>query len=317
MHRLARTIVLQLAVLSPLAPGCKVMDLKEKLPLGQKEEADIAEPQKLVSLWADTIFTQPGRSATRGLGGRLYFYDEKNDPVPVEGQLAVYAFDDSQQESANRAPDRKYVFTPEQLAGHFSPSEFGASYSVWVPWDAAGGVRKDVSLIPVFTTSSGRVVVGEHTKHVLPGTAPPREQDPPPWLASPIRRAPTGSVRPVGYDQPRSEPAEKAMVARPGSPGSFQRHPPRHAHREQSLPRVSRDATSLYVPNRPDCVRNISGEDRTWNRSKFGLALLAVGHMDVSHGARMTQAGGGSRSRRGATRATAPAALSMAKSEGR
>ena len=46
-------------------------------------------------MWSDAVYTQPGLPPTRGFGGRLYFYDAHDQPVKVEGQLVVYAYDDS------------------------------------------------------------------------------------------------------------------------------------------------------------------------------------------------------------------------------
>ena len=55
------------------------------------------------------------------------------------GTLVVYAFDETNRDANNARPDRKYVFTPEQLPLHYSKSKVGHSYSVWLPWDEVGG----------------------------------------------------------------------------------------------------------------------------------------------------------------------------------
>jgi hypothetical protein len=127
-------------------------------------------PQKLVALWSHTVLNSPGRPATRGLAGRIYFYDATQQPVPVTGQLVVYAYNDTvPQEDNFRTPDRKFVFSKEEFLKHYSESEFGASYSVWLPWDAVGGDHVELSIVPVLTTESGQAIMGEHSKHVLPG----------------------------------------------------------------------------------------------------------------------------------------------------
>jgi hypothetical protein len=141
-------------------------------------ESDYGTPVRLAVIWTPAVLNTPGQPPTRGFGGRLYFYDAKNQPIAVEGQLVVYAYDDSQQDSpprsmagpmASRAPDRKYAFTPEQFTTHFSPTDLGASYSVWVPWDAVGQPQADISLVPIFTATSGQLVVGQASKNLLPG----------------------------------------------------------------------------------------------------------------------------------------------------
>lgn len=130
----------------------------------------INPPQKLVALWSHTVLNSPGRPATRGLAGRIYFYDATQRPVPVTGQLVVYAYNDTvPHEDDFRTPDRKFVFSKDEFLKHYSESEFGASYSVWLPWDAVGGEHIELSIVPVLTTESGQAIMGEHSKHVLPG----------------------------------------------------------------------------------------------------------------------------------------------------
>lgn len=131
-------------------------------------ESKNGAPQRMVVLWADDVIGQLGKPPTRGFGARIYFYNAEDKPIPVEGQLVIYGYDDSNaQQGAQRAPDRKFVFTPEQFTQHFSESQIGASYSIWVPWDAIDGPRRDISLVPVFTSTSGKIVVGPQTVNML------------------------------------------------------------------------------------------------------------------------------------------------------
>ena len=130
-------------------------------------------PTRVVALWAPAMYNQPGKPPTRGFGGRLYFYNAKDQPVPIEGQLVVYGFNDSVPRGDSRKPDRKFVFTSHQLAAHFSPADLGASYSIWIPWDPVGGPQLEVSLLPVFTAATGQLVMGEQSRNLLPGTTTP------------------------------------------------------------------------------------------------------------------------------------------------
>jgi len=132
-------------------------------------ESQFARPTRLAVIWSPAVLNTPGQTPTRGFGGRLYFYDAANNAVPVEGQLVVYAYDDSKRNGDGKTPDRKYAFTPEQFTEHYSPTELGASYSVWVPWDQVGCDQAEISLVPVFTASSGQLVVGQQSRNLLPG----------------------------------------------------------------------------------------------------------------------------------------------------
>ena len=136
----------------------------DKLAITSKDEkvkeSAYQAPARLIAIWSEAMYTQPGQRPTRGFGGRLYFYNAKDQTVPVEGQLVVYAYDDSQDGRPSQTPSRKFAFTPEQFTQHYSATELGASYSIWIPWDQVGGEEKQVSLFPVFVDKSGKMVRG-------------------------------------------------------------------------------------------------------------------------------------------------------------
>lgn len=132
-------------------------------------------PVKVASTWTPDVLIQTGRTPTRGFGGRLFFFDEKTKAVPVEGTLTVHGFETGKDGKDSKI--KPFKFTPEQFTKHYSQSDFGASYSIWIPWDAAGGEEKRISLVATFQTTSGKIVQGSPTTVILPGTKP--EQDAP------------------------------------------------------------------------------------------------------------------------------------------
>ena len=138
--------------------------------LFKKKEYQI--PQSLNVTWSHDIMTLPGKPPTRGFGGRFYFYNEKTQTIPVDGDLLVYGFDDTFKQKGTEdlsQADKRFRFTAEQLTTHFSQGELGASYSVWIPWDAAYGSHKKIMLIPTFMTKDGRTVRGAPANLNLPG----------------------------------------------------------------------------------------------------------------------------------------------------
>ena len=137
-------------------------------------------PQSINVTWTYDIYTKEGKPPTRGFGGRLYFYNEKSQAIPVEGELTVYGFDDTERShdgASIESADKRFRFTPEQFTTHFSESELGASYSIWIPWDAAPGMQKKIMLIPTFKTKDGPVIRGNAATVLLPGMTP--QQDSP------------------------------------------------------------------------------------------------------------------------------------------
>lgn len=147
---------------SPLSANDKSDEKKD-------EEEGYGTPEKIAVIWTDSVYTAPGAQPTRGFGGRFYFYDGNGEAIRVKGELAVFGFDDTTDDSQSKVPQRKFVYAPDQLQAHESMTDLGTSYSFWIPWDAVGGERKAISLIPILRTMDGRIVRGEQTINVLPG----------------------------------------------------------------------------------------------------------------------------------------------------
>lgn len=138
------------------------------------KESKYQQPTRMVVLWSPAIQNGPNvEKAQRGFGGRIYFYNKADQAVPVEGQLIVYGYNDTSPQQRHVKPDKKFTFTPQQFTAHYSPTELGASYSVWVGWDDVGGPQAEVSLVPIFTSASGHIVVGQTSRNVLPGPNTP------------------------------------------------------------------------------------------------------------------------------------------------
>ncbi len=164
--------------------GCKsegVSWTKAKDPFAKKDankvvEPKLAVPERMVVIWKDAVYEHPAMEATRGIGGRVYFYDGEDNPIKVDGEIVVYGFDDTSGGGKAEA-DKKFVFKQESLAGHYNATALGPSYSIWLPWDKKGSKELSVSLIPVFRDASGKVVRSGQTVCVLPGPETEKRKD--------------------------------------------------------------------------------------------------------------------------------------------
>ncbi len=137
-----------------------------------EKEPEFVSPNKVIPVWSDTVLHQAGKSGTRGCGGRIVFYSgDGKRAVRVDGSLVVYAWDDSKPQK-DRQPDRKFVFPKEDFQKHYSGSTIGDSYSFWLPWDAAGGERKELTLVARFVSRDGAEVTSSPAKVILPGAVP-------------------------------------------------------------------------------------------------------------------------------------------------
>lgn len=174
-----RSIALLTLISLTISSGCASLTSKSDGTTKKKDKSwfsftkkEYQVPQSMNVTWAHDVYTIPGKTPTRGFGGRFYFYNEKSQAIPVDGELMVYGFDDTygtaEYDNLNTATKR-FKFTSEQLTNHFDEGQLGASYSVWIPWDAAPGDQKKIMLIPTFVAKDGRLVRGSAATLLLPG----------------------------------------------------------------------------------------------------------------------------------------------------
>lgn len=175
MPRMARTTRLLCGLLAAsLLVGCAPLKVPKTLKLpGQNEKPQA--PTRMTALWTDTVLVEAG---VVGFGGRVMFYGREGDePIMVDGELTVYAYDESEDAQADAVPARKYVFRTEDLEKHYSKSTLGHSYSFWLPWAPVGGPQRQMSLIARFkATGGGGVVMSEMSRHFLPGSVEPTRE---------------------------------------------------------------------------------------------------------------------------------------------
>ncbi|MEM9657461.1 MAG: hypothetical protein AAF961_03785, partial [Planctomycetota bacterium] len=145
-------------------------DVRKALGWQSDEPPPPEIPNRLVATWTHTVQHRPGQTPVRGFGGRIVFFGAKDqEPVRVDGQLVVYAFDEQDRESYETRPTKRFIYPAEQFVRHESQSKIGPSYSVWIPWDKVGGDQKNISLITRFEPRGGPLILGEQTRHLLPG----------------------------------------------------------------------------------------------------------------------------------------------------
>ncbi|MBN1588102.1 MAG: hypothetical protein JW888_01155 [Pirellulales bacterium] len=169
-------------------------------------------PNTVAAVWTNAVFEQEGSRATRGFGGRVSFYgsDQKNS-VRVDGRLTVYAYDELSPKTEDAAPDRKYVFTREQLEKHYGKGPTGPSYHIWIPWDAAGSVRREIALIVRFDPVEGKPVVGEPIHAVLQGPGEGRRRV---SVSNTVPETIAASLR-AAAEAPSSDDTESTGTTRP------------------------------------------------------------------------------------------------------
>lgn len=171
--------LMSIAGCNSLTGGKNGKNAKDESTWSFFKKKEYQTPHSMNVTWTNDVYTKEGKPPTRGFGGRIYFYNEKSQAVPVDGELIVYGFDDTVRDHSGasmESADKKFRFTPEQFTTHFSESQLGASYSIWIPWDAAPGMQKKIMLIPTFKPKDGPVIRGNAATLLLPGMVPEKEE---------------------------------------------------------------------------------------------------------------------------------------------
>ncbi len=188
------------ALLLGLVAGCASFEVPKTLALPGSEDKP-QRPSRMTALWSDTVLVEAG---VAGFGGRVMFYGRGDeDPIMVDGELTVFAYDDTEDVRDDSVPARKFVFRAEEFSKHYSKSSLGHSYSFWIPWGRVGGPPRQVSLIARLKSAKGGVVMSEMTRHLLPGVKTPVASAP--KKPSPVA-IPQSGVATVAYHEAVAAP---------------------------------------------------------------------------------------------------------------
>lgn len=185
--------------LATLTAGCSSPNWSRSIPWLSKTET----PATVADRWTERVLHQRNGGTTRGFLGRVMFYPatEKSSPTKVDGDLIVYAFDEQGRKPTDHRPDRKFVFTAEQLANHYHESKLGPSYDIWLPWDPVGGPRKRITLIVRFQPVEGGLVIGQPSTQILSGPVTESSEDRSPLTEMAARARLGERIRQVAYEE--------------------------------------------------------------------------------------------------------------------
>jgi len=208
-----KTSLLAIALLFWAAlSGCAPLNLRDSLSFWDSHPKPQV-PTRTVEFWSEEVLTEPGMPGVRGFAGRVMFYNEKDaKPVAVDGTLTVFAFEDSDRNLGYTAPEKKFIYLPEQLQKYYSKSELGHSYSLWLPWDEVGGLERKLCLVARFEPRKGPPVVSKPCHKLLSGVPPKPGQPGSPVMSLKSTTSP-GGVQQASYQMPSPETARGAEAA--------------------------------------------------------------------------------------------------------
>jgi hypothetical protein len=141
-------------------------------PNGKYPQATARRPvAQVVCVWQPADGKGLDDLPSRGFAGQVFFFT-KDDPTPVQadGDVRVYLFDDQGAADGDASkPIHQFDFTDGAWKQYFRPSQFGATYQLFIPYVRTGTHQAKCSLRVRLTPSDGPVVYSELAEITLPG----------------------------------------------------------------------------------------------------------------------------------------------------
>lgn len=172
--RTAMLLTAMLLWMLSLNTGCQTWDSAGTIPvwsgLNKKSKSMAEPPHKIMAIWTEATHHRPDQPAERGFGGRVIFYDARDQTIKIDGRVTIFVFDDQNALADNPAPRYKFVFPQDSVNAYYSKSELGHSYSFWIPLGSIEAPTQPFSLVVRYDSPTGERVLSELTKKVLVGT---------------------------------------------------------------------------------------------------------------------------------------------------
>ena len=163
---------LLLAACLSLTAGCSSLTLPTTLTAAKQASAKPdpdARISQVLTIW------QPGEGVgadglpTRGFAGQILFFAAGNDaPVPVDGTVRIYVFDDQNIGEDAGKPVHVFNFEAAAWPKYRRETKLGTSYHLFIPYTRPGAHQAVCSLRTKFQNARG-IVLSEAADVLLEG----------------------------------------------------------------------------------------------------------------------------------------------------
>ncbi len=116
---------------------------------------------------------------TRGFAGQILFFSrDLSAPIPADGDVRIYVFDDQGTEEEQARPIHQFDFPSEVWQTYLHESTLGPGYSLFIPYTRKGAHQARCSLRLRLTPKNGPVVYSDMVSIILQGKSPSEEKEP-------------------------------------------------------------------------------------------------------------------------------------------
>ena len=133
-------------------------------------------PVEMIDTWRSCDHIAEDGTIIRGMAGRVLFYDDNKQtmPIKVDGDVTVFVFDAHEQEPEHAKPMKVFRFRADTLEQYYSHQKpLGHGYDFFLPMDVLGQDEKPLHIITRFDNSlDGMFLVARPVNSMLAGRIP-------------------------------------------------------------------------------------------------------------------------------------------------
>lgn len=174
----SNTTFLRLSVLllvPLLGVGCQSVTSVVSNPFSQlpklPEERPVAE---MICIWEEAEGIGLDNKPTRGFAGQVMFFAANHsEPVPVNGDVEIYLFDDQGHVDEQTKPLHVFRFEKEAFHGFVTETNLGIAYQMFLPYVRKTNYKANCMLRVKITPESGRPIYSKMAAVNLGGPESP------------------------------------------------------------------------------------------------------------------------------------------------
>lgn len=176
--RMAAAGILGLGLILAAIAGCSHLPLKSGDTVQTPgKPGDGPPPNEIICLWQPAQGSGLNGLPTRGVAGQILFFSNAGPkPIPVDGDIRIYLFDDQGTAADQGKPIHVFDVTSEEWQARLYPGPLGPTYQAFIPYVRGGREEVHCAIQMRLTPKNGRPVYSPMASVTLPGSIPKEKQ---------------------------------------------------------------------------------------------------------------------------------------------
>lgn len=171
-----RQTLLLLLTLATCLNGCQSITEVVHNPFSKVPEPRVNPPvSEIICVWEKAEGIGLDQQPTRGFAGQLMFFSVKqNEPVPVDGDVQIFVFDDLGTEAELAKPLHTFKFDKEAFHAFKTETNLGIAYQLFIPYVRKTEYQAHCSIRVRVGSELGQPLYSKMAAVILPGPESPQ-----------------------------------------------------------------------------------------------------------------------------------------------